>query len=286
MHREIWLLGQKTSEVWFNSGAADFTFQILPGVFVEHGCAAIYSVAKADLSTFWLGKDLQGQYIIFEGTNYAAKRVSNHALENELQGYAVVNDAIGFTYQQNGHTFYFLTFPTADKTWVYDLATHLWHEWLWTDDNGAEHRTRVQTSAFAYGVNVAGDWETGDLILLDLETLTDQGGPIVRRRGFPHLVSDGDRVIYRQFIADMQVGTQPGLLVDDEPQVSLRWSDTRGASWGSPITMGMGATGQYNRQIQAQRLGMARDRVFELFWSAEMQTALNGAYIETIRCET
>jgi hypothetical protein len=82
MHREIWLLGSLTSEVWFNSGAADFTFQEMPGAFIDHGCIAKYSVAKSDVSIFWLGQDLEGFGMVLEGTNYQAKRISNHAIEN------------------------------------------------------------------------------------------------------------------------------------------------------------------------------------------------------------
>ena len=59
MHGEIWLFGAtKSTEIWYNTGAADFTFGILPGTIVEHGCVAPASVAKVDLSVFWLGNDL------------------------------------------------------------------------------------------------------------------------------------------------------------------------------------------------------------------------------------
>jgi hypothetical protein len=120
-----------------------------------------------------------------------------------------------------------------------------------------------------------------------VNTFTDKGlYPIVRRRGFPHLVSGGKRLAYSKFQANMQTGTAPGLLSDDEPQVSLRWSDTRGASWGDPISTGIGATGQYDRWPTFWQLGMAEDRVFELFWSADCKTALMGAFVETEAAET
>jgi hypothetical protein len=127
-------------------------------------------------------------------------------------------------------------------------------------------------------MNVVGDWESGDLYALDQNTHTDNGLPIKRVRGFPHMIADGKRVIYRQFIADMQVGTTeaPGSAI-----VSLRWSDDRGASWGNAIQGSLGATGEYLTSIQFQRLGMARDRVFELSWSEPIPTALNGAFIDT-----
>jgi hypothetical protein len=281
-HREVWLLGdQRGTEVWYNSGAADFTFERMPGVFINHGCAAKYSVQRIDTSVFWLSKDEQGQCIVLEGVGYEAKRISTHAIENAFGEYDEISDAVAFTYQQEGHDFYVLTFPTADRTWVYDLATKLWHERAWIDGDGCEHRIRANCAALAYGQNVCGDWEDGRLYRFDLNVRTDDGDPIVRRRGFPHLIRDGKRIFYRNFIADMQVAGNTGLLDTQEPQVNLRWSDTRGASWGNPIRQGVGSTGQYLRQIQFNQLGMARDRVFELFWSGDFATALNGAFVDT-----
>lgn len=281
MHREIWLIGTNLStEVWYNSGAADFTFERLPGVFVDHGCAAKYSVARQDVSIYWLSLDAQGRALVLEGTNYAARRISTHAIEAEFETYPDIADAIGFTYQQEGHTFYQLTFPEADKTWVYDVSTGLWHERTWTDENGDEHRHRANCATPAYSQIVVGDWESGELYAYDQEAYTDNGFPIVRRRGFPHLGSDAKRVFYQKFIADIQVGTAPETLTSDPPEISLRWSDTRGASWGNPVRQSVGSAGQYLTLVTWWRMGMARDRVFELFWSFPYKTALNGAFVE------
>lgn len=277
---ELWLIGALTSEVWFNQGGADFPFARQPGVFVEHGMLRGWSVAETDVEVLWLGRDEVGQGVVFQSAEYQAVRISNHAIEHAIQSYAVINDAIGFIYQQDGHTFYVLTFPTADKTWVYDLATKQWHERTWTDDSGEEHRHRVNCCAFAYNKQVVGDWENGKLYTWELEAGDDAGQPIVRRRGFPHLVKDGKRIEYASFIADMQVGTPPGLFAGEGPDIMLRWSDTRGASWSDPVPLRFGTTGQFNISLLWRRLGVSRDRVFELFWSHPYKTALNGAWVE------
>lgn len=286
VHRNLWLVGQLTTEVWYNGGGADFPFERQPGVFVDHGMLRGYSIAVADESIIWLGRDRQGQTVVFQNQDYAAVRISNHALENEMQQYAVVNDAIAFTYQQEGHTFYVLTFPTADKTWVYDLATQEWHERTWTDGDGVEHRIRPNCGAAAYNVIIVGDHENGKLYEYDLETYTDDGDPIVRRRGFPHLVKDGKRVSYLKFQADVQVGAFGGSPASQ--QMLLRWSDTRGATWGDtvPLALDFGTTGEYYQSPTVQRLGYARDRVFELYWSFPYPTALQGAWIEFEISET
>lgn len=285
MHREIWLFGEQTTEVWFNTGATDFTFGRMPGVFIEHGCAAKHSVAKIDLALFWLSKDKQGQGLVFVGKNYQAERISTFALEAEFATYSRIDDAIGFTYLQNGHAFYVLTFPTANKTWCYDSSVGQWHQRAYLEADGSLSRHRMNCYSFN-GANLVGDWQTGQVYALDPNAYTDNGKPIIRIRSFPHAIgSDGNRIMYRQFIADMEVGN--GLPGDKAaPEIRLRWSNDRGASWGNTITGSLGKVGQFLTSIQFNRLGYARDRVFELSWSDPVKTALNGAWIDVIRART
>jgi len=164
---------------------------------------------------------------------------------------------------------------------VWDEATQLWHERAWLDSNGNLRRHRAQCAANIYGKNVCLDWETGTLYEFDLNAYTDAGNPIPRIRSFPHILDDGKRVRHTSFIADLQVGTLPETLQQDEPKLTLRWSDTRGASWSDGIMQGMGSSGEYLRSIQFNRLGIARDRVYELSWSVPTKTALNGAFLQT-----
>ncbi len=280
VHREIWLIGRDTTEPWVDSGAPTFPFEIMTGAFVQQGCCAKYSVATMGDAVFWLSQDKNGDGIVLKASGYQAQSITPHAIAYAIAGYETISDAVGWCYQQEQHQYYVLTFPTADRTWVYDISTGQWHEWLWLDGNGIEHRHRVMGHAFAYQTNVGMDWETGAIYAIDLNVYTDAGAPIIRRRGFPHGISDGRRVTYRQFLADMESGNAPGTQESDaEPAVSLRWSDTKGASWGNPITAGLGTAGDYINSIQFQRLGMARDRVFELSWSSNVRTALNGAFV-------
>lgn len=275
-----WLIGTTTSEVWYNVGAADFAFQRMPGVFIEHGTPAPYSVAKFDIAVYWLAQDEAGRAMVVKGANFQSARISTSAIEAEIATYATISDAIGFCYQMAGHTFYQLTFPSADKTWVYDENSNQWHQLTWMDSNGALHRHRAQCAAFAYDTNVCGDWQNGNLYAFDLNTYTDNGQPILRLRSWPHLGQNAARITYQRFVAEMAPGNAQGLA--NPPQVSLRWSDTRGASWGDPVMMPLGDTGQYDASVQWWGLGSARDRVFELSWSEPVKTALNGAWIDTV----
>jgi probable HAF family extracellular repeat protein len=179
--REIYLLGAKTTEVWYDVGAQNptdtsfFQFASVQGVFIDHGCVAKYSPATYDNGVFWLTADRQGHGIVMTSAGYQTKRISTYAIEAEIAGYARIDDAIGFCYQLAGHTFYVLTFPHADHTWVYDITTGLWHEWLWIDSNGSEHRHRANCFWPVNDTLVVGDWQNGNLYALDQNVFTDVG---------------------------------------------------------------------------------------------------------------
>lgn len=277
---EIWLIGAKTTEIWYDAGNPAFPFAILPGVFVNHGTIAKYSGTSHDLKVYWLSKDQDGKAIVVRGKDYKVDRISTHALENEFQKYPTLSDCVSDLYQIEGHIFVRFHFPTADKTWVFDEQTAQWHQITYTDENGLEHCSLDRFATLAYDTLVAQDWRTGALYKLDPEAFTDAGAPKVYRRSWPHLVSNGRRVTYASFRADMECGQDT---VDvDQPQVYLRWSDNRGISFGNPMGMPMGLVGETLTSPTWRRLGMARDRVFELFWSTPAKTALNGAWIDPL----
>jgi len=172
--REVWAFGTNSIEVWYDSGATDFPLQRIQGAFNELGCAAPYSVAKMDNGMFWLGRDRRGQGMVYRANGYTGQRISTHAVEWQIQQYSNISDAIAYTYQQGGHSFYVLTFPTGNATWVYDAATEAWHERAgWVNGDFTRHRSNCQM-AFNNQI-VVGDFENGNLYAFDLDVYADNG---------------------------------------------------------------------------------------------------------------
>lgn len=278
--RYIYLFCEKTIEVWFNQGNTTFPFGRLPGSFIQYGCAATNSITMIDGDLYWVAQSLQGQAYICKTNNFNAVIVSTYAINNELQGYKNLSDAIGYSYELNGHFFYVLTFPTDNKTWVFDLSNNQWNEWNYIDNDGAFNRHRSNCFAFAYNQLVVGDWENGNIYTIDQDNYTDNGQPITRVRSFYHMEDDNsNRVRYRSFISEMESGNGD----NNQPvNVSLQWSDDRGKTYSNPVMQNLGQEGQYLTSMQWNRLGMARDRVFQIFWSSNTKTALSGAFIDAV----
>ena len=173
-HREAWLFGTNSVEVWYDSGATDFPLTPVQGAFNEVGCIAAFSVAKLDNGIFWLGADARGKGIVYRANGYTAQRVSTHAVEWQIQQYGNLSDAIAYTYQQDGHSFYVLIFPSANTTWVFDVATSLWHERAaFINGSFTRHRSNCQMS-FSNEV-VVGDHELGNIYAFDLDVFSDAG---------------------------------------------------------------------------------------------------------------
>jgi hypothetical protein len=172
--REVWAFGTNSIEVWYDSGATDFPLQRIQGAFNELGCAAPYSIAKMDNGLFWLGRDRRGQGIVYRANGYQGQRISTHAVEWQIQQYSDMSDAIAYTYQQDGHSFYVLIFPTANTTWVYDAATQAWHERAgFADGAFTRHRSNCQM-AFNNKI-VVGDFQNGNIYAFDLDVYADNG---------------------------------------------------------------------------------------------------------------
>jgi len=172
--REVWAFGTNSIEVWYDSGATDYPLQRIQGAFNEIGCAAPFSVAKMDNGMFWLGRDRRGQGIVYRANGYTAQRISTHAVEWQIQQYSDLTDAVAYTYQQDGHSFYVLIFPTANTTWVYDAATQAWHERAGFV-NGAFTRHRSNCQMAFNNKIVVGDFENGNIYSFDLEDYSDNG---------------------------------------------------------------------------------------------------------------
>ena len=281
-HREAWLFGTDSAEVLYNAGGADFPLSRIQGAFNEIGCAATYSVARMDNGLFWLGGDARGQGIVYRANGYMGQRVSTHAVEWQIQQYGDISDAEGYTYQQDGHAFYVLTFPRADATWVYDVSTQAWHERAsWVD--GEFHRHRGRCHVAFNNEPLVGDYANGNVYALDLNVFDDNGS--IQRwlrswRAIPPGKNNLKRTAHHELQIDMETGVGLSTGQGSNPQLMLRWSDDGGHTWSNERWASVGAIGNYGQRVRYLRMGMTmklRDRVYEISMTDPVKTAIMGA---------
>jgi hypothetical protein len=307
-HREVYLMGEVSSEVWVNSGLFPFAFQRIPGTSTQHGIAAKFSISRLGNSFAYVSRNIRGQAQIMMMNGYVPTRISTHAVEQTLLD-QFVGDARAWTYQLEGHEVYVVSFPTIDLTWAFDISTGMWHKWLWVDSNNVYHRHRGNCHASFQGYNLVGDWEDGNIYQLDQNNYTDNGGEIRRLRRAPHLISD----YQRQYFHELQIHFQPGVglegnitgttsptngvagvgiaglaiagqanlaTVGANPQAMLRWSDDGGSTWSNEHWSSIGVQGAYKNRAIWRRLGQSRDRIFEVVVTDPIKAVITAANLK------
>lgn len=273
----IWLFGEQQTEIWYNSGAADFPFQRVQGVTVETGCSAPHSVRTVPVTQnlpagaiIWLGSDRAGNARVYLGSQNQAMPVSNFAVEQKLQSMGDMSGAIGNVYQQDGHVFYLLTLPGQIETYVYDVSTNLWHERCSLDCCGREIQARALFYTNIFGKIMAVDRDNGRIYEVSTAYLDENGTKIKRQRIFQHVLTNGQRAIHRQFMLDMSNAQDMVVYVD--------WSDDRGKTFCNPLVLKI--TGNANSWPSLWRLGLTRDRLYRLTWDEPQEAALMGAFLQ------
>lgn len=297
VYRQLWIFGiDGHAQVYYNSGANAYTpFDVIGagGVgYMEEGIDAPYSLAVLDNAPFWIGGNELGAGMAWRANGYSPLRVSNFSVETAWATYPrKATDAIGYSYRDQGHTFWVLRFPSANggfgATWVYDTATQMWHErGFWSQKGPTGYSAHLSSyHCFAYGLHLVGDWNSGNIYAMDIRTLQDDGQPIRRFRRAPHVSTEQVWIYHHELQVDMEVGDGPiPPLLDGAgnprgPQAMLRWSDDGARTWGNEHWMDVGQAGEYKTRALWRRLGRSRDRVYELAVSDAAPWRIVDAYL-------
>ncbi len=281
--RNLWLFGEKTTEVFVNTGNSDFPFERVSGGFIEQGILAPHSHAKINNTVIWLSRNSVGQGLVYAASGMQPHRISTHAIEAAISSYTAESreNAQAFTYQDNGHFFYVLNFEEA--TWVYDLTTQMWHERAFFSAGEFErHRAGCHAFDSGHGYQLVGDYEDNKLYRLSDTKYTDNGDYIKRLRSSPHISNEKKKLFCSRFELDMETGVGLETGQGSDPQVVLDWSDDGGHTWSSELWASAdsaGAIGDYLKRVFWNRLGSFRDRIFRVSITDPVKVTLIDAQI-------
>jgi len=297
--RRLWVLGRKRSTVYYDSGGPNI-FDVDPSGTIENGAAALFGFCRADNSVFWLDQEERGGGIVRRASGYTPVRVSNHAVETALQGYVraggTISDCFSYSYEEDGHTFVIFQFPTAQKTWAYDVATNMWHERAyWNVSTGLFSAHKSANHAFAFGKHLVGDPGSGNIYQMSIPVasgsgwnfVTDASNPIKRVRRSAHVGLEFKRVFYSELHVDVEtgLGPQPPLLDGAgnprDPQLMLRFSRDYSKTWSNEYALACGQAGQYRKRVRRSRMGSSKTgMVFELSATDPIPWRLVEGYLE------
>lgn len=274
--RELWVFGTKSIQIYYNSAnATGFPFSLRDGAHIDIGCSAAGSIRGANNALYWLD---DRRYVV-RNVGYEVEIVSTEAINSAISEYSIVSDAIAFSYSELGHTFYVISFPTAKKTWVFDISTEGWHELAyWSVTNEFEHHL-ASCYATVGGWHIVGDRRSGKVYRLSRDYHDDAGTLIRRLRSTPFLHSGFAEVEISalELLCEVGKGTLTG--TGSDPQISLRYSNDGGYTWSSEISRSLGTMGQYGKRVRWNRLGSAREWQLEFVVHDPVPVAIIDAEI-------
>lgn len=286
-HREPWFFSAKKAIGYYNSGAGFPVFIPIQGAFIENGSGATFATVQLDNSVMWLDQDKDGSMVARRLNGYIGERISTYAVERFWQRYSTTQDAVGWTYQLNGHSFWILYFPTANATWGYDVATKFWHErGRWNEETGTEGADRAMCHTFNFGKHLVGDPFSGTIYELT-DAVHSEAGNILRGFRTSPVIFNDNKWLYLSLLEfNIQTGQSPDIPLFDgdgqprPPQVMLRWSKDAGRTWSNTYLLSLGFTGDYEVRVVKQMLGRGRKWVFELAWTDPVAISISGAFLE------
>jgi len=256
-HRELWLFGEKSTEIWYNSGSGAPPFDRKIDEILESGISAAASPAAADNTIFWL--DDNRRFVRAEG--YRPTIISTRQIEYQISRYSTVSDAIGWAMTMEGHQFYVLTFPTAGYTWVYDAATKMFHEReSWFDNSRS--RWRANCYAKFNGKHLVGDFSNGKIYELSYDVYDEDGEYLKSTRTSSPVHKDRKWIFHHELEIEHESGVGLATGQGSDPQAMIDWSDDGGHTWSNEHWVSLGKIGEYEARQRLTRLGRSRNRIY------------------------
>jgi hypothetical protein len=130
------------------------------------------------------------------------------------------------------------------------------------------------------GKTIVGDWQTGNLYVLDLNTYTDNGDLIVSRRTGAYVSAQS----YNMLHVDFETGVGNAIAPGNNPVAQLEWSDDGGHTWSNSHSAALGAVGEYQLRVRWRRLGTPRryglSRVFRVTVTDPVKRIMTGAMLD------
>lgn len=270
------LIGSTSVELWSNVGDPVFPYQRINASPTDGGCAARWSLQKCKSSITGLFKNKQGALSVCVLDGYQLIPISDYDIDYIINGYDNVTDAVGYSYVMAGRQFYQISFPSENKTWLYDFESKCWSQLK--SQYSTRHYGNIGT---AYdNKHFISDYRKGILYYLDVTNNTDNGDIIEREITGTHLnVQSMNYSIIQRLRVDCETGIGTPTL---NPQLMLQISRDYGHTWGNEMWQNMGKSGEYTKRCEWRRLGKARDWLFKLRMTDNAKFAIIGAVVEAL----
>ena len=263
LNQQLWLIGEYSVEVWYNSGGLDFPFSRIGGATSKIGCLDANTIQIVDNSLMFLGSNGS----VYKTRGYTPTVVSNIKVTTEVSRQE--NKLTTGAYTEEGHSFYLL--HLKDQTLVFDTLTSLWHtrqsnlsRWI------VNYPLNLGTTIYAVKDN--------KLLKVGLEYPMELEENIMRTMVFPPINKGVEAFIISAFTLDVQVGKS---LINKERFAYLSVSKDGGETYRFEHSKSIGKVGEFLKKVTWRQLGRGINFVLKVSIIADVQIKIVGGHIAT-----
>ena len=285
----LWLIGTESFEVWYDTGIGNQPFAPLSGLQGLYGIAASWAFTRSPLGNLWLAANAQGIGQLVLSTGSTPIPVSTYAFSVAGANYlrtSTIADAEMMAYQQLGHTFAVVSFPSVPASWAYDLTEQGWaNRGAWNPNLGRFDLWAPRIHQTAFGRDLVVGWTGATICDMNPAYTTEIDGVtgIVRERTTPGLTAEHARIPIDQFELLMAVGITPGQVGQaSDPTVTLRTSFDGGETYGNERRASMGKIGKYQTRVYWNQLGAPADVVMKVRSSDPAPSRIIDAWVNNL----
>lgn len=283
----LWLFGNRSYEIWRTSDNQDDPYSYVGGSSSQIGIKAPKSLATVNDMVFWLGASDVGVDAVWMGTGNTAVRVSTMGIEGQIVKLSQREQAIAWCYASDGNIFYLLSFPYANRTFVYEHTTKTWHERLYRDLASAQWKVYpYQYGCYANNRIYCGTLYDSSICYLNKDKYTEwNGSQIVRQRISPIYYNELNNITMKEIMVDGQVGATELLTGQGyDPQIMLEISKDGGNSYGNIKSKSIGQQGNYRKAVRWNAQGIGRNLVLRFTISDPVPYTIYQARLDFEPC--
>jgi len=252
----LFAIGSASIEPYYNSGGSPFPYSRDPNGAIDIGCAAPHSLAKTQDGFFFLGSDNHVYFMPTGGVLPIDITEKGEAVVDSIEGMGIRDDAHGFAAKLQGHTFYFLVFPSEGICWVFDSKTGLWHQ----RESYGKDVMDIAGCVQAWGRQVVFRRSTGEIGVLSRDIEGEWDNRLVSSWTYASVYAQDRLAAHHELsiLVDTGYNTSHGAT----KQIMLEISDDGGETFRVGPEAILGKRGQYGQRVNHNRLGSSRNRVY------------------------
>jgi hypothetical protein len=274
----VYWFGSRSIEPWYFSGSGDLPFDRLDQAFIPIGLAALHSLGADEDAMYFLGNTRQ----FYKLSRSQAISISDPSIATIVENFTTVDDAIGWCFTFHGQQFYWVNFPTENRSFLYSTTHNYWVDLSYEMDG---ERHLGNSYAYCYGKHYVTDYRNGNLYELDPNTYTDNGQPILRIRDTAPITGkalglSGNRIAVGRLQLNMQKGVGLATGQGSTPEIMCRISNDGGKSFGAEDQISIGVMGAYDSRVDFYQFADGYSIIYRILFSDPAYFSFFGGFVD------